>query len=103
MIRNSHADILRTIQTSEDTYVYDQVISTIFDEERITLKGQRQHVERDKITQDESSFVQYPKDMSAFRDIVTEASREVFRKHGSMRLEITPMCLLSGYQQPKRF
>ncbi|KAM0911847.1 hypothetical protein ACQ4PT_013200 [Festuca glaucescens] len=36
-------DVLRMIQTPEDTYVYDRVISTIFNEDRLVAKMQSQH------------------------------------------------------------
>ncbi|CAA6668287.1 unnamed protein product [Spirodela intermedia] len=88
-------DILRTIQTSEDTYVYDHVLSTIFDEERMIMKAKKQHTER-KVTQGESSFPQYTILSSELRDNIVEISKEVFCLHGAKRLEIAPIRLFDG-------
>lgn len=96
------ADILRTIQTAEDTYVYDRVVSTIFDEERFTLKAHRHHGGRGKVT-DESSFIQYTELDTELRDHAIEIAREVFRQHGAVRIEIAPMRILDDYQHFNRF
>eukprot|EP00268_Persea_americana_P003306 TRINITY_DN10996_c0_g1_i6.p1 TRINITY_DN10996_c0_g1~~TRINITY_DN10996_c0_g1_i6.p1 ORF type:complete len:1275 (-),score=277.01 TRINITY_DN10996_c0_g1_i6:717-4541(-) len=94
-------DILRTIQTAEDTYVYDRVVSTIFDEERFTLKAHRHHGGRGKVT-DESSFIQYTELDTELRDHAIEIAREVFRQHGAVRIEIAPMRILDDYQHFNR-
>ncbi|MQL83027.1 hypothetical protein Taro_015511 [Colocasia esculenta] len=96
-------DILRTIQTSEDTYVYDRVVSTIFDEDRMIMRSQRQHSERDKVTQEISSFRQYAELASELRDNIIEVSKEVFTVHGAKRLEIAPIRLFDGYHPFDRF
>lgn len=93
---------MRTIHTAEDTYVYDRVVSTIFDEERLILKAHRHHGGRGKMT-DESSFIQYTELDTELRDHAIEIAREVFRQHGAVRLEIAPMCVLDDYQHLNRF
>ncbi|KAJ0977160.1 hypothetical protein J5N97_012634 [Dioscorea zingiberensis] len=88
-------DILRTIQTSEDTYVYDRVVSTIFDEERLVIKGHHQNVSSGKMSRDESSFGQCNEYDTELRDNAFEITKEVFRQHGAKRLEISPMRISS--------
>ncbi|KAJ0977116.1 hypothetical protein J5N97_012590 [Dioscorea zingiberensis] len=89
-------DILRTIQTSEDTYVYDRVVSTIFDEERLVIKGHHQNVSSGKMSRDEPSFGQCNEYDTELRDNAFEITKEVFRQHGAKRLEISPMRVLDG-------
>ncbi|XP_058102419.1 eIF-2-alpha kinase GCN2 isoform X2 [Magnolia sinica] len=95
-------DILRTIQTSEDTYVYERVVSAVFDEERVIMKANRQHGGREKMTRDESSFIQYTELDTELRDHACEVAQEVFRQHGAKRLEITPMRILDDCQHFNR-
>ncbi|KAM0940124.1 putative protein kinase PEK-GCN2 family [Dioscorea sansibarensis] len=89
-------DMLRTISTSEDTYVYDRVVSTIFDEERLLIKDNQQNVSGGKMSRDESSFGQCNEYDTELRDNIFEVTKEVFRQHGAKRLEISPMSVLDG-------
>ena len=88
--------MLRTISTSEDTYVYDRVVSTIFDEERLLIKDNQQNVSGGKMSRDESSFGQCNEYDTELRDNIFEVTKEVFRQHGAKRLEISPMSVLDG-------
>lgn len=95
-------DILRTIQSPEDTRVYEKVVQTIFNEERLLMKSLRQHGDRVELNRGSSFFVQFSELETEFRDHVTEDAKEVFRQHNAKRLEITPMRLLDEYHQFSR-
>jgi translation initiation factor 2-alpha kinase 4 len=76
------------IQTPEDTYVYDRVISTIFNEDRLVAKMQSQH---------ESSKKSICKnDNSELLDSIIEVSKEVFKRHCAKRFQISPLHSLDG-------
>ncbi|XP_068665323.1 eIF-2-alpha kinase GCN2 isoform X2 [Aristolochia californica] len=94
-------DILRTIQTAEDTYVYDRVVSAIFDERRLTMKSNRQHSGRGKMNK-EQFFMQYTEFDTLLRDNMVEVAKDMFRRHGAKRMEIAPMHLLDENQQLDR-
>uniref|UniRef100_J3LZ61 non-specific serine/threonine protein kinase n=1 Tax=Oryza brachyantha TaxID=4533 RepID=J3LZ61_ORYBR len=81
-------DVLRMIQTPEDTYVYDRVISTIFDEERLIGKTQCQHESSKKSTG--------KSDNSELLDSIIEVSKEVFKRHCAKRFQIPPLHTLEG-------
>ncbi|CAL9184454.1 eIF-2-alpha kinase GCN2-like isoform X2 [Musa acuminata AAA Group] len=89
-------DILRTIQTSEDTYVYDRVVSTIFDEERLITKYHYQQSGSANMTRDDPSFVQHAQFDTGFKDIVVAVSKEIFKQHCAKRFEISPLRILDG-------
>ncbi|OAY65734.1 putative serine/threonine-protein kinase GCN2 [Ananas comosus] len=88
-------DVLRTIQAAEDTYVYDRVVSTIFNEERLIMKSSRQHDSSAKMMMNES-FTQSTELDTEIRDTVVEISKEVFKRHCAKRLEISPLNILDG-------
>nr|CAD1836991.1 unnamed protein product [Ananas comosus var. bracteatus] len=88
-------DVLRTIQAPEDTYVYDRVVSTIFNEERLIMKSSRQHDSSAKMMMNES-FTQSTELDTEIRDTVVEISKEVFKRHCAKRLEISPLNILDG-------
>ncbi|TVU15418.1 hypothetical protein EJB05_38939 [Eragrostis curvula] len=81
-------DILRMIQTPEDTYVYDRVISTIFNEDRLIAKSQCQHESSKKPT---SNI-----DNSELLDTIIEVAKEVFKRHCAKRFQISPLNTLDG-------
>uniref|UniRef100_A0A0E0KS85 non-specific serine/threonine protein kinase n=1 Tax=Oryza punctata TaxID=4537 RepID=A0A0E0KS85_ORYPU len=81
-------DVLRMIQTPEDTYVYDRVISTIFDEERLIAKTQCQHEGSKKSTG--------KSDNSELLDSIIEVSKEIFKRHCAKRFQISPLHTLEG-------
>jgi hypothetical protein len=89
------ADVLRMIQTPEDTYVYDRVISTVFNEDRLVAKMQCQH---------ESSKKSICKnDNSELLDSIIEVSKEVFKRHCAKRFQISPLRSLDGKFTENRY
>ncbi|PIA29619.1 hypothetical protein AQUCO_05800029v1 [Aquilegia coerulea] len=92
-------DILRTIQSPEDSRVYEKVVQAIFDEERLIMKSLRQYGERVEFYRGDSFFVQYTELETELRDLVIEFAKEVFRQHNAKRLEIIPMRLLDDYHR----
>ncbi|OVA04586.1 Protein kinase domain [Macleaya cordata] len=95
-------DILRAMQSPEDTHVYEKVVQKIFDEERLMMRAHRQHGVRLKLARDVSSFIQYTESDTELRDYVIDIAKEVFRLHCGKRMEITPMRLLDDCQQLNR-
>ncbi|GMH19767.1 hypothetical protein Nepgr_021608 [Nepenthes gracilis] len=93
---------LRTMQTSEDTSVYDKVIGAIFDEEMLSFKSSNQHAGRLKLVGDDSSTIQYSDMETELRDHVIDLTKEVFRRHCAKHLEIKPMHLLADIPQLDR-
>ncbi|ONK57837.1 uncharacterized protein A4U43_C09F4700 [Asparagus officinalis] len=91
-------DILRTIQSPDDTYVYDRVVSTIFDMNRLIAKDHHEQDGSTMMTANESSFIQYSELDTELRDNAIEVVKAVFRQHGAKRLEISPMRVLDGYR-----
>ncbi|CAN6235470.1 unnamed protein product [Urochloa humidicola] len=81
-------DVLRMIQTPEDTYVYDRVISTIFNEDRLIAKMQCQHESSKKSTGNA--------DNSELLDTIIEVAKEVFKRHCAKRFQISPLLTLEG-------
>ncbi|KAK3142214.1 hypothetical protein QOZ80_4BG0343710 [Eleusine coracana subsp. coracana] len=76
-------DVLRMIQTPEDTYVYDRVISTIFNEDRLIAKSQCQHESSKKPTTNI--------DNSELLDTIIEVAKEVFKRHCAKRFQVSPL------------
>lgn len=95
-------DVLRTIQSSDDTYVYDRVISTIFGMNRLTVNDHHEHSSNSKMTREVYSFTQYSEADSELRDNAIEVIKEIFKQHGAKRLEISPMRVLDGYHPINR-
>jgi len=82
--------------------VYDRVVCTIFDMNRLIMKDHLDLGASTKMTRDESSFIQYSEIDTELRDNATEVVKEVFRQHGAKRLEISPMRVLDGYHPINR-
>ncbi|KAF2322118.1 hypothetical protein GH714_006971 [Hevea brasiliensis] len=95
-------NILRTMQTSEDRTVYDKVVSSIFDEEMLSMKSQNQLSGRLGMGGGDTSSIQYADLDTELRDYVVEATREVFKQHCAKHLEIIPMRLLDDCLQFSR-
>ncbi|TYJ14958.1 hypothetical protein E1A91_A10G152900v1 [Gossypium mustelinum] len=87
-------NILRTMQTSEDTSVYGKVVDAIFDEEMLATKNHHQSAGRLRMVHHDTSSIQFADLDTELRDYVAEVSREVFKQHCSKHLEIVPMHLL---------
>ncbi|XVF65555.1 hypothetical protein PTKIN_Ptkin09bG0258400 [Pterospermum kingtungense] len=92
-------DILRTMQISEDTSVYDKVVNAIFDEEMLGMKNHQQNVGRLRMVHHDTSSIQFEDVDTELRDYVAEVSREVFKQHCARHLEIVPMRLLDDCPQ----
>lgn len=86
-------NMLRTMQTSEDTKVYDKVVNAIFDENILSLKYSYPHMTRMKLLGEDTS-IQYTDVVTEQRDHVVAVAREVFRLYCFKHLEIIPMRLL---------
>ncbi|XP_050237408.1 eIF-2-alpha kinase GCN2 isoform X2 [Mercurialis annua] len=95
-------NILKTMQTSEDRSVYDKIVNSIFDEETLSMKNEHQHASQSGMGGDNSSCLQYADVDTELRDYVTEAAREVFKRHCAKHLEIIPMHLLDDCPQFSR-
>ncbi|KAG8481278.1 hypothetical protein CXB51_026106 [Gossypium anomalum] len=87
-------NILRTMQTSEDTSVYGKVVDAIFDEEMLATKNHHQSAGRLRMVRHDTSSIQFADLDTELRDYVAEVSREVFKQHCAKHLEIVPMRLL---------
>ncbi|KAF5733896.1 Kinase family protein isoform 2 [Tripterygium wilfordii] len=95
-------NILRTMQTSEDTSVYDKVVNTIFDDEALEMKIQRHCAGRLRMDRDGMPSIQYTDVNTELRDYVIEITREMFRKHCARHLEVIPISLLDDSPQFNR-
>ncbi|KAK3204428.1 hypothetical protein Dsin_018474 [Dipteronia sinensis] len=95
-------NILRMMQTSEDTSIYDKVVSSVFDRELIGMKNSYQHAGVLRVTGDNASSIQYTDLDTELRDYVIEATRELFRQRCAKHLETIPMYLLDDCPQFKR-
>ncbi|GAV69857.1 Pkinase domain-containing protein/RWD domain-containing protein/HGTP_anticodon2 domain-containing protein/tRNA-synt_His domain-containing protein [Cephalotus follicularis] len=94
-------NILRTMQSSEDTSVYDKVVNAIFDEEMLG-KNHHQPVGRLRMAAHDTLSIQYTDLGTELRDYVVEVTREVYRLHCAKHLEIIPMRLLDDCSQFNR-
>ncbi|XP_010413697.1 PREDICTED: eIF-2-alpha kinase GCN2-like [Camelina sativa] len=92
-------NILRIMQTSEDSNVYDRVVNVIFDEEVLETKFHQSS--RSRLCADDS-YVQYTEMNTELRDYVVEITKEVFRQHCAKHLEVIPMRLLGDCPQFSR-
>ena len=90
------------MKTSEDRSVYDKVVNSIFEEEILSIKSQHQDIGGLGMGGDGSNKSQYADLDTELRDYVTEAAREVFKRHCAKHLEIVPMHLLDDSPQFSR-
>lgn len=95
-------NFLRTMQTSEDTSVYDKVVNAIFDEDTLASRSSHHHSGRLKSVADDVSAVQYSDVDTEVRDHVIDVTREVFRRHCAKHLEIIPLHFLDDCAGPYR-
>ncbi|KAG0458554.1 hypothetical protein HPP92_023711 [Vanilla planifolia] len=95
-------DILRALQSSDDSYVYDRVVSSIFDMKRLVMMTHHLENSSSKMIRDEPSFLQYTEVDTELQDNVIEVTKDVFRQHGAKRLEVVPMRILCGHQPINR-
>ena len=95
--------MLRTIHTSEDTSIYEKVVSAIFDEDKLRTKDRHENVERLKSIRDDISTTCFTDVDTANRDLVVDTVREVYRQHDAKHLEIFPMRILGDGHQVNRY
>ncbi|XP_042044416.1 eIF-2-alpha kinase GCN2 isoform X2 [Salvia splendens] len=95
-------NILRTIHSSEDSSIYEKVVSAIFDEDKLRTKDKHENVERLKSIRDDISTACFTDVDTANRDLVVDIVREVYRQHGAKHLEIFPMRILGDGHQVNR-
>ncbi|KAM6545969.1 hypothetical protein CsatB_026705 [Cannabis sativa] len=95
-------NILRTMQTSEDSSIYDKVVNAIFDEDTLSIKDTHHHTGRFRLSGGGPSSIQYADLDTEVRDYVTEITKDFFRKHCAKHLEIIPMRLLDDCPQFNR-
>ncbi|XP_042385161.1 eIF-2-alpha kinase GCN2 isoform X3 [Zingiber officinale] len=87
-------EILRTIESSEDTYVYDRVVSTIFDEGRLISKYHNKQSGHTLMTGDDHCIMPHTQFGTGFQDTVIAVSKEIFRQHCAKRFDISPLRIL---------
>ncbi|KAL1189722.1 eIF-2-alpha kinase GCN2 [Cardamine amara subsp. amara] len=92
-------NILRIMQTSEDSSVYDRVVNVIFDEEVLEMKSHQSS--RSRLCAD-GSYVHYTEMDTELCDYVVEITKEVFRQHCAKHLEVIPIRLLGDCPQFSR-
>ncbi|XP_006478695.2 eIF-2-alpha kinase GCN2 isoform X1 [Citrus sinensis] len=92
-------NILRMMHSSEDTSIYDKVVSSLFDEETLDMKH---HAGTLRLNRDNTSSIQYSDLDTELRDYVVQVTKEMFRQHCAKHLEIEPMYLLGDCPQFKR-
>jgi translation initiation factor 2-alpha kinase 4 len=90
-------DILRTIQSAEDTTVYDQVVATIFDDERVTANAERISRGGTKLKSTLSSVK-----VIGVQDRVLDCVKDVFMRHGASPIECASISLLDNPHQLNR-
>ncbi|XP_060671604.1 eIF-2-alpha kinase GCN2 isoform X2 [Ziziphus jujuba] len=95
-------NILRTMQTSEDSSIYTKVVNAIFDEEILSVKDQHHHAGGLSLAGGDTSAIQYADLDTEIRDYVVEITRDIFRKHCAKHLEVIPMRLLDDCPQFNR-
>lgn len=85
------------IQTAEKSYVYDRVMSTLFDEDKLIKKYYSRHSEKGK-TPGDCPSAQFADLDAELRDHVMKVAKEICRLHGARRLEVAPLQVLDGNQ-----
>ncbi|KAG8369529.1 hypothetical protein BUALT_Bualt14G0023000 [Buddleja alternifolia] len=95
-------NILRTIHNSEDTSIYDKLVSAIFDEETLSTKDNHENRGRLKSVPDNASSILFTEVDTANRDLVVDVAVEVCRQHCAKHLEIIPMRTLGDCPQLNR-
>lgn len=89
------------MRSSEDSSVYNKVVSAIFDDEALRMREHHQHTNGSIPSMNVESTVQFAEHVTELRDNVVEVTREVFKQHCAKHLEIIPMHLLD--ESPQMF
>lgn len=95
--------MLTLMHTSEDSSIYDKVVSSIFDKETIGTENNYQQTGGLKISGDHGSPFQYADLKTEIRDHVIETTKEVFKQHCAKHLEIIPLHLSGDCPQFKMY
>ncbi|KAK4420231.1 eIF-2-alpha kinase GCN2 [Sesamum alatum] len=95
-------NMLRTIHSSEDTSIYEKIVSAIFDEDTLSTKDNHWNVGRLKSNGDDTSSIILTDFDTANRDLVVDIAVEVCRQHCAKHLEIIPMRMLGDCPQVNR-
>ncbi|XP_019168429.1 PREDICTED: eIF-2-alpha kinase GCN2 isoform X3 [Ipomoea nil] len=95
-------DMLRTIHTSDDTVIYDKIVSAVFNEEILSTKDHTENGGRLKISGNDNSSILFSDLETDNRDHVVEVAKEVFRRHCAKHLEIIHMRMLGDCLQSNR-
>lgn len=95
--------MLRTIHTSDDTVIYDKIVSAVFNEEMLNTKDHTENGGRLKISGNDISSILFSDLETDNRDHVVEVAKEVFRRHCAKHLEIIHMRMLGDCLQSNRF
>ncbi|XP_021721682.1 eIF-2-alpha kinase GCN2-like isoform X1 [Chenopodium quinoa] len=86
-------NFLRTMQTSEDTSVYDKVVGALFNEELLASRSSRLHHSIGDVT----SVAQYSEVETELHDYVIDASKEVFKRHCAKHLKLKTLRLMDDF------
>lgn len=95
-------NILRTIHTSEDTGVYDKIVSSIFDDDMLRTKDHPSSAGRSKLVGDDTTSAQLTDVNTRNRDLLLEFATGVFRQHCAKHLEIIPVRMSGDYPHANR-
>lgn len=76
-------DVLRTIQRAENSYVLDQIVSALFDEERISLIAQK--IEREQLSYSRTEKT---------RDQILKIAKDIFTSHGAKGFNTSRLSLV---------
>lgn len=91
------------MHTSEDTSVYDKVVTAVFSEDLLRANDHSERGGRLGSTGNNTSSILYTDLNTEVRDHVVEIAKEVFRQHCAKHLEIMPMRLLGDCPAINRF
>uniref|UniRef100_A0A803KTE7 non-specific serine/threonine protein kinase n=1 Tax=Chenopodium quinoa TaxID=63459 RepID=A0A803KTE7_CHEQI len=86
-------NFLRTMQTSEDTSVYDKVVGALFNEELLASRSSHLHHSIGDVT----SVAQYSEVETELHDYVIDASKEVFKRHCAKHLKLKTLRLMDDF------
>ncbi|KAL8483117.1 hypothetical protein ACS0TY_025974 [Phlomoides rotata] len=95
-------NMLRTIHSSEDTSVYEKVVSAIFDEDKLSTKDHHESIGRLKSVKDDTSSIIFTDADTANRDLVVDIAKEVYKQHCAKHMDTIPMRILGDCPQVNR-
>ncbi|VFQ81070.1 unnamed protein product [Cuscuta campestris] len=95
-------DMLRAIHTSDDTFIYDKIVSAVFNEERPTAKDHTENNGRLMVSGNDTSSILFSDFETNNRDNVMEVAKEICRRHCAKHLEIIHMRMVGDCLQSSR-